>query len=104
MMAVGVERRFDGLYFVHWEVPRFEFVSRRSLWGLLKRYERCRLSTAEGVESVVDKLGLSSRDSPGQVLAVSFIGKVLERGRFGHRGWCRWRLLVQEWLTVERVR
>ena len=104
----GEERRFDGEYVAHWEVSRFETVDGTRLFGLLNRVERCQLETGEGVESIVDRLfgGKMPEDwrhSPGARFAVTFDGKVLERGRFGHRGWCRWRLLVKRWLKVERI-
>jgi hypothetical protein len=106
--AVGEERRFDGIYIAHWEVSRFETVSGRWFFGLLAKIERCQLETADGVEPLIDKLfggrePENWRHSGGARFAMSFDGRVVERGHSGHKGWCRWRVLVLRWLRAERV-
>ena len=107
-LALGEERRFDGIYFAHWEVSRFEVVCGRWFFGLYEKTERCQWEAADGVESPIDKLfdgepPTNWRHSGGARFSMSFDGRVVETGHFGHRGWCRWRLLILRWLSVERL-
>jgi hypothetical protein len=107
-LSVGEERQFDGTYVAHWEVSRFEIVTGRRFFGLLETTECCRLETAEGIEPLEavlfgGQIPENWRRSGGARFAMSFEGRVLERGDFGHMGWCRWRVLVLRWLNVERL-
>ena len=106
--TVGEERRFDGVYIAHWEVPRFEAVTGRWLIGWLPKIEACELRTGDGVEPLGDVLfggrePANWRHSPGVRFTMSFEGRVTERGRFGHMGWCRWRILVLRWIRIEPI-
>jgi len=108
-LTVGEARRFDGVYFAHWEISHFKIETGRRFFGLVKETERCALVTGDDVEPLSGKLfpeGLPPnwRMSFGVRFAMSFDGRVLEHGRFGHAGWCHWRVRVLRWIHVARVR
>src|SRR5262245_33057261 len=107
-LSVGEERRFDGVYVAHWEVSRFEIIIGRWCFGLFATTERCELETVAGIETLKTQLFGGQlpenwRHSGGVRFAMSFEGQVLESGYFGHDGWCRWRVRVVRWLSVERL-
>jgi hypothetical protein len=106
MLVVGESRLFDGEYIAHWEVSRFELAAPRRWW--FRRVECCELETRAGLATLGDVLFGAEplpenwRES-GRRFAMSFAGTVLERGHFGHIGWCRWRVRVEEWHSVAEL-
>jgi hypothetical protein len=107
-LAIGEQRQYDGIYVVNWEVARFEVVTGKRFFGLFENVERCHLVTADGVESIIDKLFGGElpddwRHHGAVSFALSFDGCAIENGRFGHMGWCRWRVRLDKWLSVKNL-
>lgn len=105
---IGETRQFDGIYIANWEVSRFEIVTGKRFFGLLETVERCQLETEPAIETVIGKLFAGKlpdnwRHHDAVRFALSFVGCAVEKGYFGHMGWCRWRLRVQKWLSVEKL-
>src|SRR5262245_50960539 len=103
MLIVGESKRFEGVYIAHWEIPRCELTQKRRWW--FPRVERCALEPRAGIGTGARMLcgtqPLYWPDHPvGKIVDMSFTATVLARGSFGHMGWCRWRLRVEEWHSI----
>ena len=91
---IGQELIFEGKYISHWEIPRFELMS-----------VHCQLDIPfeGGWDWLLTALGNPSiRADYSGTFDLSFRGKVVEKGRFGHMGLCTYRIEVIEILSVER--
>lgn len=105
--VAGQPRRCSGVYVMHWEAARFEVRVPGRLFG--SRLIRCELVAADGQpEDPLQVLGEPLPEDFRQHAGLCFNAVVdvtpLEEGRFGHRGWLRWRLRVDRWVDVSRVR
>ena len=95
---VGESHIFTGRYIVHWEIARFEWFARgrAPVWG-------------EGLFCSLEWQGefpaelLCDDRGGGRAYSLEFRGQVLERGSFGHRGMCSYRVRVDEVLKIESV-
>ena len=107
-LYVGYKGELEGYYFQHWEVPRLEVMAEQPnrcwerLWsGERWRWQRCQLELADGVSypfSVPD-----GHRCPSRRYRVRLQGTVVEEGRFGHMGWCSWRVVVTTFENVEEL-
>lgn len=99
-LQLGVPLTVRGVYVDHWEVPRLELRVRHRL-----RPVCCGVEAAPGVAaSVFEAAGVQRPENWRFHRGVRFdvVAHVtpLEFGRFGHRGIQRWRLRVDEWVSV----
>ena len=103
------ETEFSGVYVAHWEVPRFEWDTGRRLWfGLKDEKVNCQLEFPEGMpdpflETIGGQLPANWRSHPGLRWHVRLRGALIEKGHFGHRGWCSFRLKVSKVLDLSQA-
>jgi hypothetical protein len=93
---IGIERIFTGTYISHWEVARFELMSSVN----------CQLDIpfAGGWDWLVESLeNPTTRSGYSGTFDLSFRGKMLEKGFFGHMGICDYRIEVIEILSATRL-
>lgn len=107
-LVVGETVRVHGLSVVHWEVGRFELRRRRRYRWLGDARVLCLLAPREGIApSALDAAGVPEpenwRHHPGLRFDVVADVTPVEYGSFGHRGMLRWRLRVEEWVSVAQV-
>jgi len=91
----GFEGEFIGDFKPHWEVGRFVWHNRlpteQERWG--PRGNCCKLivDTQMLLNAGID---LPAGRSGGQCQRISFHGRIVDVGRFGHMGICRYQVLV----------
>jgi hypothetical protein len=106
VFVVGQPTRCSGVYVMHWEVTRFVIRVPRRWFG--SRSLRCELVPAVGgqprnpLEFLGEPLPQDWRHHPALRFNVTVDVTPLEQGRFGHLGWLRWRLRVDDWVSVTR--
>ena len=91
---IGQEWIFKGKYISHWEIPSFELMS-----------VHCQLDIPfeGGWDWLLTALGNPSiRADYSGTFDLSFRGKIVEKGSFGHMGLCTYRIEVIEILSVAR--
>ena len=108
VLVLGETVRVHGVYVAHWEVARFELRRRRRYRWLGDARVLCLLEPREGIaDGVRDVAGVPQPDNwrlhPGLRFDVVADVTPVEYGRFGHRGMLRWRLRVEEWVSVAQV-
>jgi hypothetical protein len=94
---LGEERIFTGKYISHWEIARFELMSAVN----------CQLDIPleGGWDWLVEVLGNpTTRAEYSGTFDLSFRGKIVEKGSFGHRGICAYRIEVIEILSATQIR
>jgi hypothetical protein len=92
---LGEERIFTGKYISHWEIARFQIVS-----------ANCQLDMPDacGWDWLVVALGNpTTRAEYSGTFDLEFRGKIVERGQFGHKGMCTYRIEVMEMLSVKQL-
>ena len=104
--TAGQPTRCSGVYVMHWETARLVvFVPRRWLGS---RPVPCEVVPAahgqprDPLEFLGEPLPQDWRHHPGLRFDVTVDVTPLEQGRFGHGGLLRWRLRVDEWVSVSR--
>lgn len=104
--VIGQPSRCSGLYVMHWEASRFEVQLSQRFLG--SRPVHCELVAAEGqprnpLAVLCEPLPDDWRHHAGLRFDVTVDVTPLEEGSFGHRGWLRWRLRVDQWVGVVKV-
>jgi hypothetical protein len=93
---LGEERIFTGKYISHWEIARFELMSSVN----------CQLDIPleGGWDWLVAALGNpTTRAEYSGTFDLSFRGKIIEKGSFGHMGTCTYRIEVIEILSATQI-
>jgi hypothetical protein len=93
---LGEERIFTGKYISHWEIATFELMSSVN----------CQLDIPleGGWDWLVVALGNpTTREEYSGTFDLSFRGKIVEKGIFGHMGICTYRIEVIEILSATQI-
>ena len=100
-------REFQGTYVSHWECPRFEWETGRRRWfGLMPERVLCELEFENGVPPEISQDWSDAaawRQSPAIRFRLHIRGSLIEKGWFGHRGWCSFKLKVSKVFEIKRL-
>jgi hypothetical protein len=93
---IGQERIFTGKYISHWEIGGFHWNQ-----GFVCQLD---IPMAGGWDWLVQALNYpTTREKYAGEFDLSFRGKILEAGHFGHMGMCSYRIEVIEILTATHL-
>jgi hypothetical protein len=100
---LGAEAIFRGRYLVHWDTPSFTWDRDGNIWN--HRNLRCELVIPYegGWKWMKEGLGPHWARNGFQIFEIEFRGKIIEKGSFGNRGICRYRIEVMEMLSAHPV-
>ena len=103
---IGKEAVFTGHYLSHWEVARFDWYKDGVAWRGWNIDLMCELviPDPDGWKWLTDVVGENPGFDSSAEFEMTFRGKIIEKGRFGHKGICRYRVEVWEMLSVQEVR
>lgn len=97
----GVEKEYEGIYVLQWEVSRLVITSGRKLFGMVTKKEKwlpvfpSDFSFPFSMESL--------RGTPGKFYRLRVRGVLGEKGSFGHRGACSRQISVSEVLLCQQI-
>jgi hypothetical protein len=102
-LVIGEQTPCSGVYVMQWEAARFTLRVPRRLSG--SRPVRWEVVAAEGkpknpLEVLGETIPDDWRQHGGLQFDVILDVTPLEDGRFGHRGWLRWRPQVDGWVSM----
>ncbi len=97
---IGEEAIFKGCYVSHWEIPAFTWDKDGDIWNRDNLQCQLIISYEGGWDWLVDTFDRDTFRGGFETFEIEFRGKIIEKGRFGHMGLCRYRVEVLEMLSA----